>query len=353
MKLFEIPKTFLGIDIGSYSIKFVEITIEKNQIKLNNLGYSVLNPNVIVNGYIISLNLIIQTIKKLIKRFKIKSKLCAVSIPGNKVIIKRLQLPPSNLENLDEQIQIQASQYIPYEITDVVLDFDILNSNINLEEQENLEILLVATKREIVHDYLQILLESKLTPEFGDVDFFAIQNCIEYNYKEELKGKVLGVLNIGNYFSNLIILNETEALFYREFNVGTEIITKKIEKRLNLSFYEAEKIKLNNSNNSIVKEAREDFFKDILKETSKSIELFKNTSNIDKIDKILLSGGGSMIKGFKQFLGKSFEKVEIDYISPFKNFIYNNNLIDSEYLKYISPVFTISAGLALRGLEID
>ena len=350
MNFLKRKKGFLGLDIGSYSIKFIEIDIENNSVKLKNLGFIQLPPEIIIDGYIISLHLISIAIKKLIKGYKITANDTATAIPGNKVIIKRINIPQENYENIDDFIQFQASQYIPYEISEVSIDYDIIEKN---EETSNeVEALLVATKNEIIKDYITILSENNLFPQFADIDFFALQNCYEFNYfEEENKDEIVGILNIGYNISNLVFIKNKEGLFYRDYNLGAISLTKKIASKLNLSLMEAEKVKLNNIQNKYANEAKNEFFKEIQKETSKCIELFKNNLGITEIDKIYLCGGGSMIKGLKQFLEKSFNSINFEYLNPFKNFKIDEK-IDKEYLNYIKPIFGISAGLALRGLEI-
>ncbi len=350
MKIFN-NNNFLAIDIGSYSIKFAEIKINKEkQIILENFGYTIIPPEIIINGYIISLKIVVDYIKKLKKYYKIKAKKCGISLPGNKVIIKRFSVPQENLENLDELIKIEAEQYIPYDLNDVSLDYDVIEKE---NETNEIEILLVGSKKEIIEDYLTILAENELMPYIADVDFFTLQNSFEYNYKGEIsENSIYGILNIGNQITNIIFLKGFEGLFYREANIGSFEITKNISKKLKISYNEAEKIKLTNFNLKEVKEATENFFKDLHKEITKSIELFKNNFNIDNIDKLYLSGGGSMIKGMKQFFEISINSTKFEYFHPFKNFLLNKK-IDKKYLEYIRPIFSICSGLSLRGLEID
>ncbi len=263
MKFSKKRKSFLSIDIGSYSIKFIETEHLEEKVFLKNLGYAILDPDTFVDGYLISQNNLIDTIKTILKEFKISTKFGSTVLPGNKAIIKRIKLPTTEIssENFEDKILLQAEQTIPYNINEIHISYDILNPN--LEEDEEIEIFIVAAKTELIQDYMTILEECKLNPFIADIDFFCLQNIFEYNYFEEYKNKVIALINIGAFFSNLVIVYNNDGIFYRDFNFGASSLTKNLQNKLKISFNDAESMKLKNANNYMYKEEKKNYFNEI------------------------------------------------------------------------------------------
>ncbi len=349
MGLIKRPQNFLALDIGSYAIKFVEVEIFNNKVLLKNLGFGVLPQKSSIEGSFTNKDIIIDYLKKIYKEFSIKTKNCGVVIPGSKTIIKTLKLSQDSIPdgNIDSLIYQQAEQIIPFDINEIQLSYDFINA----ENSNEVEILIVASKKEIINTYLDILKQAGFKPCIADVDYFCLLNIYEKNYSEDYGGKVVAVLNVGAYSSNIVMLYNKKEMFNRDFNIGSAMINSNLERRLKITYNEAETMKLNNENNYILKEEKLNYFNEIKKEISRSFDLFINSSNFDKIDVLFICGGGSMSKGLKQFLEQNFE-LEINYFDSFKTFKVDNN-IDKNYLEYISPLYTLTAGLALRGEDID
>ncbi len=347
MTLISKCQTFLALDIGSYSLKFIEVDISQEKIKLQNFGFGIFSDY--ENDNSLNKNSVIELIKKISKHYSIKSKKTGVVLPGNKTIIKSIKLSSENISSgdLEPLIYKEAEQIIPFDINEIQLSYDFIKS----ENQNEIEILIVASKKEIVNTYLDIIKQTNLRPYIADVDYFCLLNIFEKNYSDEYGGKVIAILDIGATSSNIVMLFNKREMFNRDFNVGCSQINKNLERRLKVTFKEAEQIKLNNESNYILREEKEKYFNEIKREISRSFDLFINSSNFDKVDVLFLCGGGSMIKGLKSFLEKNFENLEINYFKSFKSFKIGDN-IDENYLEYISPLFTIAAGLALRGEDI-
>ncbi len=347
MALISKGQTFLALDIGSYSLKFLEVEISQEKIKIKNFGFGILSES--GDDIALNKNSVIELIKKLCKHYSIKSKKSGVVLPGNKTIIKSIKLSSENLPSgdLEPLIYKQAEQIIPFDINEIRLSYDFIET----ENPNEVEVLIVASKKDIVNAYLEIIKQANLKPYIADVDYFCLLNIFEKNYSDEYGGKVIALLDIGASSSNIVMLFNKREMFNRDFNVGCSQINRNLEKRLKITYKEAEKMKLNNENNYILREEKENYFNEIKREISRSFDLFINSSNFDKIDVLFLCGGGSMIKGLKPFLEKNFKELEINYFNSFKSFKIGDN-IDENYLEYISPLFTVTAGLALRGEDI-
>ncbi len=350
MNFFKKEDSFLGIDIGKYSIKAVEIGLSKGEAYLKNLGHSNLSLEAIVDEMIINSNEIIEKNINLIKHYKITTKETAISLPGNAVIIKRLNIKGETYEDISANLQAEASNHIPYNLNDVQMTFHIFEDD-NSKSDSN-ELLLIAVKKDVLNDYITILIESGLRPVVADVDFFALQNIFEFNYKDEIdSSEVVSILNIGSNLCNILVLKNFKSLFYRDANIGNFVQYQRAVKNLNLKYEEIEKLKIENSSNKHIKNLVETINKNLITDIAKGLDLFINSSGISKIDKFLISGGGSFYKDIKKSLSSKFPKSSIDYLDPFKKIAIDESKFDKEYIDYIKPMFAVSAGLSIRGLN--
>ena len=172
-------KNALGLDIGSSSVKLVQLRETKKGIHLVNLSMANLPPEAIVDGALMNSAAVIETIREMVAKLRLKTKQVALSISGHSVIIKKIPLPAMTKDELDESIKWEAEQYIPFDVNEVYIDYQILQSR---PEQGQMDVLLVAAKREIVDEYAGIARDAGLEPVVVDVDCFTIQNAFETSY---------------------------------------------------------------------------------------------------------------------------------------------------------------------------
>ena len=173
-------KDIIGLDIGSKHIKAVQLKANKGSHRLERLGITTLQPELIVDGSILDSTHVVQAIKELIANTDIKAKNATLSVSGHSsVIIKRVSLPQMTEDELDEQIRFEAEQYIPFDIEDVSIDFQMLGP---AEEENMMDVLIVAVKKDKINEYVSVVKEAGLTPVVVDVDAFALQNAYELNY---------------------------------------------------------------------------------------------------------------------------------------------------------------------------
>ncbi len=349
MKILKKAKTFIGLDIGKYAVKFVEFSFQKEKISLSNLGHSCLSFETIVDEMLINTNEIIDRIKTIISYYKLKKNSTAFSIPGNDTIIKRIQVKGETFDDIQRGVELEAPNHIPYNINEIKIAFHIFEQE---EESEQNDILLIAVKEEILDDYLTILIESGLKPEVADIDFFAIQNIFEYNYKEDIDpAETVALINIGANLLNILILKNFQSLFYRDTILGNFLPYERIQNTLNLPYSEIEKMKIENNPNPHIQNFISSINKNITSNIAKGLDLYLSSTNEDKIDKIFLSGGGALNKDIKRFLKSRYSGSEIGYLDPFKNVEIDEKLFDKDYINYIKPQFAVAAGLALRGMD--
>jgi len=341
-------KGVIGLDIGSSSIKLVELGESKNTYKLVNLGISSLPPEAIVDGALMDSVTIIDAIRELISNTKTKTKDVITSVSGHSVIVKKISLPLMSDAELEESIQWEAERYIPFDINDVNIDFQIFGSS--AENPEVMDVVLVAAKKDIINDYVSVIIESGLNPVTIDVDAFAIENMLSVNYEIE-KDETVAMANVGASITNINILKNNMTAFTRDIFKGGNQITEEIQRQLHIDYEEAEKIKVGSkidaASQPVIQDVLTSASESLSMEIGNSIEFFQSTSTYEKISKLYLSGGGSKIKDFDILLQQQIG-IPVEIVNPFKKIEYSEKNFDLEYLREIGPMMAVGVGLATR-----
>ncbi|MBM4339006.1 MAG: type IV pilus assembly protein PilM [Deltaproteobacteria bacterium] len=341
-------KGIVGLDIGSSSIKLIELGETKNGYKLLNLGVASLPPEAIVDGALMDSVTIIDTIRELISSTKVKTKDAITSVSGHSVIVKKISLPLMSESELEESIQWEAERYIPFDINDVNIDFQIFGSS--SENPEVMDVVLVAAKKDIINDYVSVIIESGLNPVIIDVDAFAIENMLAVNYEVE-KDETVAMANVGASITNINILKNNMTAFTRDIFKGGNQVTEEIQRQLHIDYEEAEKIKVGSkmdaTSQAVIQDVLNAASESLANEIGNSIEFFQSTTTYEKISKLYLSGGGSKIKEFDIVLQQQIG-IPVEIVNPFKQIEYNDKNFDLEYLREIGPMVAVGVGLATR-----
>ncbi len=298
-------KDIIGLDIGSKHIKVVQLKESKGSHRLERLGIVTLQPELIVDGSILDSTRVVEAIRELISNTGIKAKDVTLSVSGHSsVIIKRVSLPQMTEEELDEQIRFEAEQYIPFDIEDVSLDFQILGP---AEEENMMDVLIVAVKKDEISEYVTVVKDAGLNPVIVDVDAFALENMYELNY-EVKEGENIALVNIGAGMININILKGGISVFTRDSSVGGNLLTEALQREFTISYANAEKLKQEESIEGVSPEdataVLKSAFEEIITEISRSFDYFKDTTNYENIDQIILSGGGASTKDFASALSE-------------------------------------------------
>ena len=350
MALFGKKKGLVGVDIGSSAVKAVELKAGGKggaEYQLVNLGIESLPPEAIVDGAIMDSGAVIDAIQRLFSAQKIKTADVATSVSGNAVIVKKISLPQMSPEELAESIHWEAEQYIPFDIQDVAIDYEVIDGG---GGGGNMDVLLVAVKKDKISDYTGVVSQAGKNPVILDVDVFALQNCYEANYGVD-PGRVVALLNVGASIMNINIVKGSNSIFNRDIAVGGNQYTDAIQKDLNLSFDQAEALK----KGSHVEGASPDSLHPIVQavsenialEVQKTFDFFKATSSEDRIDRIFLSGGTAKIGGLRDLIADRFD-AGVELLNPFNSITYNPRDFDPDFINEIGPSATIAVGLAVR-----
>ncbi|MFH0810677.1 MAG: type IV pilus assembly protein PilM [Pseudomonadota bacterium] len=347
--LFPKKRQLVGLDIGSHSVKLVELGEGKKGARcLLNVGVAQLAPDAIVEGNIQNSEAIVEAIRQLVANIKPATRYVATSISGYSVIVKKIAVARATQEELEESIQWEAEQYIPFDINDVNIDFQILGTSPSNADQ--MDVMLVAAKKDIIDTYSGLLRSAGLIPAVIGVDSFAMGNAYELNYLED-PDTCTALIDIGAEKMNINIVKDGVPLLTRDASFGSGQITEHIQRHLNISYPEAENLKLTGSPDSNVMASLEGIYLSVLSawvaEVERSTELFSATYPIEKIQRIFLSGGSAKVSGLPELL-TSGTGLEVSLVDPFTQIEFNQKKVDREYLRHIGPQFAIGTGLALR-----
>ena len=340
----------VGLDIGSRSIKAAEIVETKQGLSLKRFGIVDIAHGAIEEGTINDPETVAESIRQLFKSYNIKETNVAVSIGGYSVIVKKISVQTMDEEKLQETIHFEAEQYIPFDISDVNLDFQILGENESNPGQMN--VFLVAAKKEMVNDYINLVNLAGLNPCIVDVEAFALQNAIEANY--DLQNENTALIDIGARKTSLNILKGNSSLFMRDVSLGCGQINQKIMSLIECSFEEAEQLKYGDKPDRLTLEDLKGIISSVVTdwctEIRRALDFFYSTYPEDQIKRIILSGGGANIDEFRELLATE-ASAEVESINPFKNLKIDKKHFDDAFIKQIAPQAAISMGLAMRKVD--
>jgi type IV pilus assembly protein PilM len=346
--LFQKKKDVIGIDVGSSSVKMVHLKEAKGGYQLASLGLAMLPAEAIVDNAIMDNSSIVDIVKSLVESQKLKTKNVATSISGHSVIIRKIQLPIMTEEEMEASIQWEAEQYIPFEISEVNLDFQILGPDAN--DASLMNVILVAAKKEFVNEYVALFKECGLNPQVVDIDCFAVENVYELNYGTNA-GEIVALIDMGASSMNVNVLRGGMSVFTRDIQVGGNAYNEEIQKRLGLNNEEAEIVKLGGEVADVTAEAVAEVMADatesLTQEVQRSIDFFSATSSDEKVHKVFITGGVSKIPEVRSSLEHRLG-VEVHVIDPWRQIAFSEKDFDLEYLQAMGPVYTVAAGLAMR-----
>lgn len=339
-------KQVVGCDVGSSAIKIVELKPLKNdEFQLVHAAVAELSPEAIVDGAIMDSSLVVEALTRLIAENGIKNSKFGGSLSGHSVIIKKIQLPSMTEAELAESIQWEAEQYIPFDINDVNLDYVVLDTGAG----DTMDVLLVAVKKDRISDYTSVIVQAGKEPVLIDVDVFAVQNAFEANYSS--RGETVALVNVGASVMNINVLHDGNSVFWRDVAFGGNLYTEAIQREFNLPREEAEKVKLGGEVGQVSQQQVEDVLtaasEDLSAELQKTIDFFVATSSVDRLDRVMLSGGGALVANLDSILQERFQ-VNVELLNPFRNIRYNDSEFDPDWINRNAPAMAVAVGLAIR-----
>lgn len=348
-------KGLIGLDIGSSSIKVISLKKSKNGYELVNFGIAPLPPQTIVDRTLMNSGAVVDAIRRLVQSQLIKTKECSISVSGHSVIIKKISLPQMTKAELENSIQWEAEQYIPFDINDVNVDVQILNPVGS--EQGQMDVMLVAAKKDMIYDYTTVVTEAGETATVVDVDAFAILNAFEANYSLGAE-ETIAIVNLGASVTNIVVVAKRMPTFTRDITIGGNQFTEEIQKQLNLSYDEAEDLKLGgdagvDADSVIPQEVErviQEVSENLASEVRRSLEFFSATNQDTEISRLYLCGGTSKISSLHKIL-ETRTGVPVEVFDPFRNIRVNEKVFDVNFIRNVAPMAAVAVGLGLRRFD--
>ncbi len=335
----------VGVSIGSSSIKVVELKKVGKQFKLIHFGMIQLPEDALVNREIVNNIAVVESLRTLVNQLKLKTKNICTSMAGTGVIVKRMPVEVQSKKDLQDQVFWDAEQYLPFDVSEVVMDYQLLN----MTKDNKADVMLVAVKRSVLEGYIGCIEEAGLKAKVVDIDFFALQNLFESNYPTNSSESVC-IVDIGATSMKIVIVHEGIPVFTKDVGLGGRTLTAEIQKHLNLSYADAESLKVSGQGGSLPQEVL-----DLMNVTSenfaieikRALDYYEASATGAPVSYLLLAGGSSKIPG----LGKVVEDnvgVPAQIINPFNAISYDPAIFTQDYIASISAIAAVPLGLALR-----
>jgi type IV pilus assembly protein PilM len=334
----------VGIDIGSNSIKLVELEHTKDGgVRLVRFVREPLLPEAIVDSEIIDRQSVVETIQNLFEEHKISVRDVASAVSGRAVIVKKIWMDRVADEDARDAILWEAEQHIPYDIQDVTLDFQILRSE---PDQKQMEVLLVAAKKEMINEHADILREAGLRPSIIDVDAFAVQNAVMASYEFE-ENEVVAIVDVGAEESNLNIIQNRIPLYTKDLASGTTVLIDALKREMGWGQEEAEEALTSPPADVDLPELVQEVFEDLAQAIERAGAFLRSSEESEAITRLLISGGGANTPGLAEFLANRLQ-VPVEIVDPLQSAEIDADRVDIEQWNAQAPQYTVSVGLALR-----
>jgi type IV pilus assembly protein PilM len=343
-------KGLVGLDIGSSAVKAVELKKKGEAYELVNLGMEGLGQDTVVDGAIMDSFTVANAIEKIFSENKIKTKNVATAVSGHSVIVKKISVNAPTEEEVASAVPYEAQQYIPFDMADVNLSYEVLGP---ATAGPGFDVMLVAVKRDKILNHTNVLSQAGKVPMVVDIDAFAMQNAFEVNY-EPPPDRMIALLNIGASIMNINILRGGVPLFTRDVSVGGNQYTDTLQKELDLSFEDAEKLKQGKEVGTVPPDAKTPHIRSVseilLLEVQKTFDFFRQTTTAENIQQIYVAGGTAKIEGLVDQLKEEFN-IPVDIMNPFQRVEVNPSKFDTSYIDDIAPRMSVAVGLALRSFD--
>jgi type IV pilus assembly protein PilM len=342
-------KNLVGVDIGSSSIKVCQLKEGRRGYGLVRLGMIPLPPQSIVDGHVMSSQAVVEGLGKVFAEARIRQKEVALSISGQAVIIRKISVPMMTAAELDEQIQWEAEQHIPFDIKDVHVDYEVLRRR---PEAGQMDLLLVAAKRDEINDYTQIARAAKLKPLVVDIDAFTVQNLFENN-RGIPPDQTFAIINVGASLASINIVSRGASAFTRDIANGGNYITEQIQRQLGVSFEQAEDFKCASVTAgpsavpAQVSQVIDAVCDSIAGEIQRSLDFFLATSGEPEMHRIYLTGGSSNLPSLTAAVGRR-SRVPVEVMQPMERISIEAKEVNTQLLQARVAQFSVALGLAMR-----
>jgi type IV pilus assembly protein PilM len=340
--------TLVGVDIGSSAIKVCQLKEGRKGLALVRAGFCVLPPQTIVDGHVMNTQAIVSAIGRALEGAKIRQREVALSVSGQAVIIRKITVPLMTPTELDEQIQWEAEQHIPFDIKDVHVDYEVIRRR---PESGQMDLLLVAAKREEVSDYLEVARQAKIKPLVLDIDAFTVQNLFEHN-RGIPQDQTFAIINVGASLTSINIVSRGASAFTRDIPNAGNYVTEQVQKQLGVAFEQAEELKCQSVAQPFGPTAQVPPIVDavcdtIAGEIQRSLDFFLATSGEPEMHRIYLTGGTSSLPALPAAISRR-SRVHVEMLQPFERIAVEGKDVSADLLRTRGAQLCVALGLAMR-----
>lgn len=339
----------LGVDISSSSIKLLELSKAGTKFKVENYVNRPLPENAVVEKNINELEAVSDVIMKMSSMMKTKTKDAAVAVPGSAVITKTIEMNAALTDaEMENQIVVEADQYIPYPLDEVAIDFE--RQGPSPKNEEMVQVLLAACKKENVDLRVAALEAGGFTAKVVDIEAYAMERAYKL-LQEQMglpKAKLTAIIDIGGTMTTLYILNDGVSIYTREQVFGGAQLNSEVQARYGLQANEVETAIVDGD----LPEGYEDevlhpFREEITEQISRALQFFFSSSQYNDVDLIILAGGTASTAGLA---GQVEEALSCKTVvaNPFAKMSFGSR-VNKKQIKNDAPSLLMAAGLAARG----
>jgi type IV pilus assembly protein PilM len=340
-------KNLVGVDIGASSIKVVQLREARKKLQVVRWGIAPLPPQTIIDGHVMNSGVVTEALARIFHDGKIQQKDVAISVYGQSVIVRKITVPMMTPAELDEQIHWEAEQHIPFDIKLMSIDYEVLRRR---TDSGQMDLLLVAAKKDEINDYAAILREAKLKPVVVDINAFTIQNIFESQYSLPQDGTI-ALLNVGAAVSSLNIVAKGVSAFTREITNAGNAITEEVRKTLGCSYEQAEAYKMGGGPTQIVPQEITQVINQACQglagEIQRSLDFYLATSGEQEISRIYVSGGSAYLAPLVQAIERR-ARVPVQLFDPMANLGVETKYVDEAQIRAIAAQMVVALGLSLR-----
>lgn len=339
-------KSYLTLDIGSSSVKMLEIRRKGRSFRVLKAGIVPLATHAVQGNIVQNPASVAEAIRTLVEDHAIRAVDVITAVPGPSVIIKRANFPTQDAKELQETILFEAGNFIPESLENVNLDYQVLDQD---AKSDNVDVLLVAVRKDVINSYITAISEAGLVPVVADVDYFALENMFEINYAPNSSDEIIALINIGARYSLINVMKGGRSAFTGDVPVGGQQFTDMLVKELGLSEDQAEEAKINGivqgHNHEEIEGIISSTSDQLLDEIQHALSFFGTGSTEEQISAVYLSGGTAQLSGLASAMSQRLH-IPVEVSDPFRRV--NLSGRDAEFLRHHASSFAVSAGLASR-----
>lgn len=342
----------LGIDISTAAIKLLELSRDGARYKVESYAVAPLPVDAVVDKTIANVDVIAETLKKVVKQSGTKLKSACVAVAGASVMTKIITMPASyNEEEIEQQILVEADQYVPFSLDEVSLDFEV--QGINEHDKEVVDVLLAASRRENVEDRVDALNMAGLKAKIVDVEAFAMENAfalLSNQLPDFVEGQTIAIADIGATMATLNVLHNYRTVYTREQSFGGKQLTEEIQRRYGLSYEEAGMAKRHGGlPDNYESDVLEPFKRSMVQQIARSLQFFVSSSVNRTVSCVVLAGGCASIPGLEKLVEHELG-IRAFVANPFVNMALSNR-VKPQNLSNDAPALMVACGLALRSFD--